>query len=81
VGFSGQDNPAVWSSAKLQAMADATIQTALAVGAPTLAVLTGILINNSRLSDLRAHMDARFDDICESWRSELRRLAMVLDKA
>ncbi|MEI9814742.1 MAG: hypothetical protein WDO18_19825 [Acidobacteriota bacterium] len=28
-----------------------------------MAVLMGILINNSRLSDLRAHMDARFSDV------------------
>jgi hypothetical protein len=67
------------SSAKLQAMAEATIQTALAMGAPTLAVLTEVLINNSRLSDLRGHMDARFDDLRETWRSELRRVEEVLD--
>ena len=40
-------------------MVDAT-QTALTVAVPTLAVLIGILVNNSRLSDLRAYMDARF---------------------
>lgn len=47
---------------------DQTVQIALSIGVPTLAVLIGILINNSRLSDLRAnmdslrsHMDARFD--------------------
>ena len=39
-------------------MADAT--QILTVGMPTLAVLVGILVNNSRLSDLRSHMDARF---------------------
>ena len=37
--------------------------TALTVGIPTLAVLIGILINNNRLTDLRAHMDARFSVI------------------
>jgi hypothetical protein len=42
-------------------------------------VLVGILINNSRLSDLRAHMDNRFDDMRETWRSELRRVEEVLD--
>src|SRR5580658_3098231 len=46
-------------------MADASIQTALAVGVPTLAVLVGILVNNSRRNDLRGHMDARFDDMRE----------------
>ena len=60
-------------------MADASIQTALAVGVPTLAVLVGILINNTRLTDLRGHMDARFDDMRETWRSELHRIEEVLD--
>ncbi len=32
----------------------------LTIGIPALAVLTGILINNSRLSDLRAYIDSRF---------------------
>ena len=60
-------------------MADAVIQTALAIGVPTLAVLTGILINNSRLNGRRGHMDSRFDDMRETWRSELRRVEEVLD--
>ncbi len=55
-------------------MADASIQTALAVGVPTLAVLVGILINNSRLNDLRGHMDARFAGMREMWQSELKHL-------
>jgi hypothetical protein len=38
-------------------MTDAT-QTALTVGVPTLAVLIGALLNNSRLSDLRALIDS-----------------------
>jgi len=46
---------------------------------PTLAVLVGILINNSRLGDLRAHFDSRFDDMREMWRSELQRVEEVLD--
>jgi len=58
-----------------------------------LAVLAGILINNSRLSDtntriseLRSHMDARFNDVDrrfdemrDLWRSELYRVEQVLD--
>ena len=32
----------------------------LAIGVPSLVALLGILINNSRISDLRAHMDSRF---------------------
>ena len=44
-------------------MADQTVQVALSVGVPTLAVLVGILINNSRLSDLRIHIDSRFDAV------------------
>ena len=60
-------------------MADASIQTALAVGVPTLAVLVGILINYSRLNDLRRHMDARFADMREMWQSDLRRVEEVID--
>ena len=51
----------------------------LTVGIPTLAVLLGILVNNSRLGDLRSHMDARFDDTKETLRSEMRRMEEVLD--
>ena len=50
------------------------------------AVLVGILINNSRLGDtssriseLRSHMDNRFDDMRDTWRAELRRVEEVLD--
>lgn len=66
------------------------VQVILTVSVPTLAVLVGILVNNSRLSDLRAQMDARFNDVNrrmddlstdlkETWRAELRRVEEVLD--
>ena len=65
----------------------------LAVGIPTLAVLIGILINNSRLSDLKSHMDARFqtmdvrfqatdrriEDTRDLLRTELRRVEEIVD--
>lgn len=67
-------------------MTDQTVQVALSVGVPTLAVLVGILINNSRLSDLRSHMDSRFDavnkrfdDAKDMWRAELHRAEEVID--
>jgi hypothetical protein len=72
-------------------MNDTQILTiALASVPTTLAVLIGILINNSRLGDLRAHMDTRFagmqdemnrrfDDMKDTWRSELHRVEEVLD--
>jgi len=74
-------------------MTDQTIQIALSVGVPTIAVLVGILINNSRLSDLRSHMDSqfaavnrrfddvnlRFDDAKDVWRAELHRVEEVID--
>ena len=51
---------------------------ALAALPNMLAVLAGTLINNSRLSDLRSHMDTRFnvvdrrfDEMRDLWRSEL----------
>ena len=63
-----------------------TTQAILTVGMPTLAVLVGILVNNSRLTDLRVHMDARFagieqriTDLKETLRAELRRVEEVLD--
>ena len=40
-----------------------TLQVILSISVPTIAVLVGILINNSRLSDLRAHIDVRFADV------------------
>jgi hypothetical protein len=74
-------------------MTDQTVQIALSVGVPTIAVLVGILINNSRLSDLRSHMDSqfaavdrrfddvnrRFDDAKDVWRAELHRVEEVID--
>ena len=57
----------------------------LTVGIPTLAVLVGILVNNSRLSDLKSHMDVRFqavdrriEDTKELLRTEFRRVEEVL---
>ena len=68
-------------------MNDSQILTiALASVPTTLAVLIGILVNNARLSDLRGHMDARFNamdtrfaELKDLWRSELHRLEEVLD--
>ena len=34
---------------------------------------------NGRIGDLRTHMDARFDDMRDTWRSGLRRVGEVLD--
>jgi hypothetical protein len=62
------------------------LSLALATVPTMLTVLIGILINNSRLSDvnarigdLRSHMDSRFDDMRATWHSELRRVEEVLD--
>jgi hypothetical protein len=69
------------------------LTVALASVPTMLAVLMGILINNSRLSDVntrigefRSHMDARFNDVerrfeemRDVWRSELHRVEGVLD--
>ena len=61
-------------------MSDTQLLTiALAAVPNMLTVLVGILINNSRLNDLRAHMDSRFDDMRDTWRSELHRVEEVLD--
>ena len=62
------------------------ISIALAAVPTMLAVLVGILINNSRLTDLRGHMDTRFNDVDrrfdemrDLWRSELYRVEQVID--
>jgi hypothetical protein len=39
------------------------LRLVVTVGVPSLMVLVGILINNSRLSDLRHSMDKCFDDM------------------
>jgi len=45
-------------------MRDTQLPTIALAAAPTmLAVLVGMLINNSRLGDLRAHVDTRFADV------------------
>ena len=68
-------------------MTDTQILTVALASLPTmLAVLVGILVNSSRLTDLRSYMDARFnavdrrfDEMKDVWRSELQRVEEVLD--
>jgi len=75
-------------------MTDTQILTIALSTAPTmLLVLVGILINNARLGDtntrigetnirigeLRSHMDSRFEEIKDLWRSELHRVEEVID--
>ena len=68
-------------------MTDAQILTIALATVPTMiTVLIGILINSSRLGDLRCYMDARFNDVDrrldemkDMWRSELHRVEEVLD--
>ncbi len=59
-------------------MGDTQLLTVALASVPTmLAVLVGILINNSRLNDtnarigdLRGHVDVRFDEMRDQWRPE-----------
>jgi len=75
-------------------MNDTQILTIAFASVPTmLTVLIGILLNNARLSDvnsrlgeLRSHMDLwfngidrRFEEMKEMWRTELHRVEEVLD--
>jgi len=62
------------------------LSLALSTAPTMLTVLIGILMNNSRLTevnarigDLRSHMDDRFDEMRSTWTSELRRVEEVLD--
>ncbi|MEO8049559.1 MAG: hypothetical protein ABI833_04015 [Acidobacteriota bacterium] len=61
------------------------LSLALATVPTMLTVLIGILLNNSRLgemnsriNDLRNHMDSRFDEMRSTGHSELRRVEEVL---
>ena len=63
-----------------------TTQAILTVGMPTLAVLVGIIVNNSRLTDLRAYIDSRFKSLervmdarFEAAHQQLLRVEGVLD--
>jgi hypothetical protein len=61
-------------------MSDTQLLTIALAAMPTmLTVLVGILINNSRLTDLRVHVDSRFDEMRDLWRSELHRVEEVID--
>jgi len=67
-------------------MNETLLMTALASVPTMITVLIGIMINNSRLSDLQRNMDQRFnqvdrrfDDMRDTWRSELHRVEEVLD--
>ena len=75
-------------------MIDTQILTIALSTAPTmLLVLVGILINDARLGDtntrigetnirigeLRSHMDVRFEEMKDLWRSELHRVEEVID--
>ena len=70
-----------------------TLTIALSTAPTMLLVLVGILINNARLGDtntrigetnirigeLRSHMDVRFEEMKDLWRSELHRVEEVID--
>jgi len=61
-------------------MTDTQMLTIALASVPTMiTVLIGILINNARLSDFRNHVDSRFDDMKDMWRSERHRVEEVLD--
>lgn len=46
------------------------LSLALATVPTMLIVFIGILIDNSRLTDLRSHMDSRFDEMRATWNIE-----------
>jgi hypothetical protein len=58
-------------------MVDAT-QAVLTVGMPTLAVLVGVLVNNSRISDLKSHIDMRFAGVGQRFGSIDRRFDSLI---
>jgi hypothetical protein len=65
---------------------DPTIQLTMAMVVPTLAVLIGILLNNSRFNDLnhringlRTDVDRRFEGLEKLFTERLLRVEQVLD--
>jgi len=60
-------------------MASEDVKFAISVGMPSHLVPVGILINNSRLSDLRQAMDKRFDDTNRLIEARFDRMAAVMD--
>lgn len=58
---------------------ETVIAQLMAIGIPTLAVLAGVLVNNSRLSDLRAHIDTRFTTMEALFDAKLKRVEDVMD--
>ena len=57
-------------------MTDQTVQAALSIGVPPLAVMVGILVNNSSLSDLRSFIQASNTDV----RATVSDLRTTMDK-
>ena len=57
-------------------MTDQPVQAALSIGVPSLAVMVGILVNNSRLSDLRSYIQASNTDL----RATVSDLRTTMDK-
>jgi hypothetical protein len=51
----------------------------LAIGVPCLTSLLGVLISNSRIGDLRSHMDSRFDAHDRLFTEKLRRVEEIMD--
>jgi hypothetical protein len=51
----------------------------LAIGVPCLTSLLGVLISNSRIGDLRSHMDSRFDAHDGLFTEKLRRVEEIMD--
>jgi hypothetical protein len=51
----------------------------LAIGVPCLTSLLGVSISNSRIGDLRAHMDSRFDAHDHLFTEKLRRVEEIMD--
>ena len=72
----GSVKPLVLSSEYTGQMTDQTVQAALSIGVPPLAVMVGILVNNSSLSDLRSFIQASNTDV----RATVSDLRTTMDK-
>jgi hypothetical protein len=58
---------------------DPSIPILIAIGAQTAALLAAVVTNNSRLTDLRNHIDKRFDAQDRYFEQRILRLEQVMD--
>jgi hypothetical protein len=60
-------------------MSDQVLTAAVSSVPTMMTVLIGILVNNARLNHFKLEMNARFDQMREATRADLRRVEEIID--